>query len=83
MMNSEKLYTQYLKWFPAFLLLLFFITEAFSKFAMVYLDGKSDIQRYVKLIVLVIFVFGIIKPLKNLLLPALLFGVFCFFLTQV
>lgn len=77
MMDSKKLYTQYLKWFPAFLLLLFFITEAFSKFAMVYLDGKSDIQRYVKLIVLVIFVFGIIKPLKNLLLPALLFGVFC------
>ncbi len=70
-------YRQFIKWFPALLLLLFYSSEAFSKYSTVFLDGKSDIQRLIKVIVLGFFVLAIIKPLKNLLLPTLLVIAFC------
>lgn len=76
-MNSKNLYREFIKWFPTLLLLLFFTSEAFSKYSLIYLNGRSDIQKVVKLIAIIFLGFAIIKPLKNLILPILLLIVFC------
>lgn len=76
-MSTKKIYSQFLKWFPALLLIVFYFSEALSKYSITFLGGKSDIQRFIKFIVLVFLVIAVLKSLKNLVLPALLLLVFC------
>lgn len=76
-MKVKTAYLYFLKCIPAILLILFFVSEAFSKYSIIFLDGKSNIQRLVKVIVLIYFAINIIRPIKNLLFPTLLLAIFC------
>ena len=64
------------KYFASILLLVFYISEAFSKYAIFYEGGKSEIPRAIKLVALLIVFISIIKPLKNILYPAILLVIF-------
>ncbi|WP_417559197.1 hypothetical protein, partial [Mesoflavibacter zeaxanthinifaciens] len=76
-MNLRIVYGQFIKWLPALLVLLFYTSEALSKYSVTFLDDKTDIQRLIKGIVLVFLGLSIIKPFKNIILPMLLFIFFC------
>lgn len=76
-MNTKAIYSKFLKWFPTILLIVFYFSEGYNKFFLDFFNEKSDIQRFVKFFVLIFLVIAIIKPLKNLILPALLLIVFC------
>lgn len=58
-------------------LLVFYISEAFSKYSIFFSGGKSDIPRVIKLVVLIFLVLAIVKPIKNLLFPIFLAAIFC------
>ncbi len=55
------------------LLVIFFFTEAFSKYSIRFLGDKSDIPKIIKLIILVFFVIGLLKKdAKKLIFPLFL-----------
>ncbi|KJJ38669.1 hypothetical protein [Aequorivita vladivostokensis] len=56
----------------AILLVLFYVSEAISKFSIVYLDGKSFLPRAIKFLVLLFLLFKIITPIKKFILPIIL-----------
>ena len=60
----------------AIFLIFFYFSEAISKFSIVYLDGKSNLPRAIKFLVLLFLLFKIIKPIRNFILPVLLFVFF-------
>lgn len=60
----------------AIFLIFFYFSEAISKFSIVYLDGKSNLPRAIKFLVLLFLLLKIIKPIRNFILPVLLFVFF-------
>lgn len=57
--------------------MLFYITEAFSKYSIIFSEGKSDIPRYLKLIVLFCLTIALVNTFKKLILPSILLILFC------
>lgn len=66
-------------------LLLFYISEAFSKYSIYYGGAKSDFPRLIKSAVFALLVVFLLKFWKNLVLPSILVIMFCvgqFFLPE-
>lgn len=63
--------------FATILLLLFLVSEAFSKYNIYYENEKSDIPRLIKFVVFTFLIFSLIKNFKSLLAPFLLASMFC------
>lgn len=59
------------------LLLLFFVSEAFSKHAIYYEGSKLDIPRIIKFVVFLLIIIGLAKHLKSLIGPLVLAAIFC------
>ena len=62
----------------AILLLLFFISEAFSKYAIYFEGGKLAIPRFIKIAVFVLLIIGLLKHFKSVIAPLILAAIFCF-----
>ena len=75
-MDRWKIKTYLRKYFATILLLVFYLSEAFSKYAIFYEGGKSEIPRAIKLAALLIVFVSIVKPWKNILYPAILLTIF-------
>ena len=63
--------------FMAIMLLLFFISEAISKYGIRVEGGKSDIPRYIKFAVYIVLALGLWKKTKSLIAPLVLAIIFC------
>lgn len=60
-----------------FLLVIFFISEAISKYAIQYEGGKSDIPRIIKFVVFLFIIVGLLIHFKRLIAPLVLVTMFC------
>ncbi len=61
----------------AIMLLLFFVSEAISKYGIRVEGGKSDIPRYIKFAVYIVLTFGLWRKTKSLIAPLVLAVIFC------
>lgn len=61
----------------AIMLLLFFVSEAISKYGIRVEGGKSDIPRYIKFAVYILLTLGLWRKTKSLIAPLVLTVIFC------
>lgn len=73
MMNYPKILKLSQANVATIILLIFYISEAISKFSIIYLDGKSNLPRVFKFLVLLFFLMKTVKHIRNFILPAILF----------
>ena len=59
------------------LLLIFIVSESFSKYGIYYESGKSDFPRLIKLVVFAFLILSLIKFFKSIIAPLLLVLILC------